>query len=126
MLGVFFDFLSFTLDQKPKQLQFEKKSLPITPSQPQSPALPSLPASRWVEGLLLDGVAFDTFGNFLHKRFLRCFKTDFDFFVCIRALTGTTALAVLAAGEWPSTKGSAGSERGAIVSLYSMGVAPLK
>lgn len=27
-VGVFFDFLSFTLDQQPKQLQFEKKKNP--------------------------------------------------------------------------------------------------
>lgn len=50
VLGVFFNFLSFTLDQQPKQLQFEKK-IKIPPHHPfAAPAPNTTQPSYWQVG----------------------------------------------------------------------------
>lgn len=125
---MFFDFLSFTLDQQPKQLQFGKKNKNPSPSPSPSPLVPCTTKLFywWVGwGHLLDGSAFATLGNSLHKRSLHYYKTDFEFFVCARALARTPILLELSAWKWPIAKRGVGLERWTVIYLYSIDIAPL-
>lgn len=110
-VGGVFQFLVIYLGSETQTITIWKKKIPSHHLLPAPVLCTAEPFHRQVGGgHLVDGWAFATLWIFLHKRLLHYFKTDFDFFVCARALTRTTILLVLSTSKRPITRRHVGWE----------------